>query len=394
MLGKPRVKLCHNLIKVSGSEVCIGEIPHRAFLLKGAEQPLIDLLEMLDGTRTVPRLIKTFREKHPEVDEKDIVATLEDLSRRNLLDDASAESEVLSRREMELYDRQILLFSLLDALGKPGFRYQESLHSKTVTVFGMGGWGTWLSLHLALAGIGQLRLFDGDTVEHSNLNRQVLYDVSQIGKPKVESAAESIARINPNVKVETHFTFVPGDAAKIREMLGATDLLALCWANLSFFRDGTTEAIVHREAFSARIPVIDMAADPFEITAGPLLENNGDGPCLECIRENVRRTVYSGDGDTDRISQARLHTQFMNGARLVNAWQSSPSLSVMAGLVADSAVKFLAGFKDVPLREKRFRLTLTDLKSETLHAGKRSDCSWCGMEVSDESVRGVDTVMA
>ncbi|MHC9015467.1 HesA/MoeB/ThiF family protein [Stenotrophomonas bentonitica] len=72
------------------------------------------------------------------------------------------------------------------------------MKSARVLVLGMGGWGTWCCLNLARLGVGSLRIVDGDDVEVSNLNRQVLYESSHVGRKKVAAAADSLARHNPN----------------------------------------------------------------------------------------------------------------------------------------------------------------------------------------------------
>lgn len=74
-------------------------------------------------------------------------------------------------------------------------------------MLGMGGWGTWCSLQLALIGVGTLRIVDGDVVELSNLNRQVLYTEDDIGKSKVDSAENGIYRHNKYTKIENILNF-------------------------------------------------------------------------------------------------------------------------------------------------------------------------------------------
>lgn len=99
---------------------------------------------------------------------------------------------MLSKEELERYDRQIRLF---------GIEAQERLKKARVLVVGVGGLGTASSLYLAAAGVGELILVDRERVELSNLNRQILYTTSDIGKLKVEAAAEKLRQLNPNVNV-------------------------------------------------------------------------------------------------------------------------------------------------------------------------------------------------
>ena len=103
----------------------------------------------------------------------------------------------LSPAELERYARHIVL----QDVGGPG---QQKLKAARVLVIGAGGLGAPVLQYLAAAGVGTLGVVDDDTVSLSNLQRQVIHDTDQLGEPKVASAAEAIARLNPHVKVEPH----------------------------------------------------------------------------------------------------------------------------------------------------------------------------------------------
>ncbi|MEC9472446.1 MAG: ThiF family adenylyltransferase, partial [Pseudomonadota bacterium] len=102
---------------------------------------------------------------------------------------------MLSPAELERYARHIVL----QEIGGAG---QQKLKNARVLVIGAGGLGAPVLQYLAAAGVGTLGIADDDTVSLSNLQRQVIHDTDQLGEPKVASAAEAIARLNPNVKVE------------------------------------------------------------------------------------------------------------------------------------------------------------------------------------------------
>ena len=100
----------------------------------------------------------------------------------------------LSSEEIERYARHIVLHGI----GGPG---QQKLKAARVLVIGAGGLGSPLIQYLAAAGIGEIGIVDDDAVSLSNLQRQVLHGTSDIGRPKVESATDAVARLNPHVKV-------------------------------------------------------------------------------------------------------------------------------------------------------------------------------------------------
>lgn len=107
----------------------------------------------------------------------------------------------MTPEELERYKRHILLPEI-------GINGQEKLKAARVLVIGAGGLGSPVLLYLAAAGIGTIGIIDGDAVDRSNLQRQVIHTTSDINKPKVTSAQEKIKALNPNVNVITHYCFI------------------------------------------------------------------------------------------------------------------------------------------------------------------------------------------
>src|SRR5215218_580079 len=103
----------------------------------------------------------------------------------------------LTRDELERYARHIVL----QEVGGPG---QAALKASRVLVIGAGGLGAPVLMYLAAAGIGTLGVVDDDAVSLSNLQRQVIHGTPDIDRPKVDSAADAIARLNPHVRFEAH----------------------------------------------------------------------------------------------------------------------------------------------------------------------------------------------
>ncbi len=112
----------------------------------------------------------------------------------------------LSPDELERYARHIVL----PEIGGPG---QQKLKRARVLVIGAGGLGAPVLQYLAAAGVGTIGIVDDDTVSLSNLQRQVIHDTDSVGMSKLDSAANAILRINPNVKIERHSTRIGVDNA-------------------------------------------------------------------------------------------------------------------------------------------------------------------------------------
>ena len=122
---------------------------------------------------------------------------------------------MLSSDELERYARHIVLREV----GGPG---QAALKEASVLVIGAGGLGAPALMYLAAAGIGTLGVVDDDVVSLSNLQRQIIHETPDIGKQKVDSAAERIAALNPHVKFAAHATRL--NAGNAMELIGGYDL--------------------------------------------------------------------------------------------------------------------------------------------------------------------------
>jgi adenylyltransferase/sulfurtransferase len=122
----------------------------------------------------------------------------------------------LTEQQRERYDRNLLI----PGFGEAG---QERLRRARVLVAGLGGLGSPAAYYLAAAGVGTLGLLDSDSVNLSNLQRQILHGTARLGRPKCASAAETLAALNPEVKTETFETRLNnGNAA---DLLGRFDVI-------------------------------------------------------------------------------------------------------------------------------------------------------------------------
>ena len=122
------------------------------------------------------------------------------------MNNESADTTELTREELVRYSRHILL----PQVGEAG---QRRLKQSRVLLIGAGGLGSPVALYLAAAGVGTLGLVDFDTVDLSNLQRQILHGSAAIGSSKTDSARDRLYDINPNVRLEVHETRLTSDNA-------------------------------------------------------------------------------------------------------------------------------------------------------------------------------------
>ncbi len=180
---------------------------------------------------------------------------------------------MLDPDEVERYARHIVLREV----GGPG---QAALKRARVLVVGAGGLGAPLLMYLAAAGVGTLGIVDDDTVSLSNLQRQVIHGTPDVGRPKVESAAEAIRRINPHVTVQAHARRI--DPANARDLIGRYDIVADGSDNFA------TRYLVSDACYFAQRPLVTAALGPFDGTLTTIRahERNAAGernPSYRCL---------------------------------------------------------------------------------------------------------------
>jgi molybdopterin/thiamine biosynthesis adenylyltransferase len=180
---------------------------------------------------------------------------------------------MLSAEELERYARHIVLREV----GGPG---QAALKRARVLVIGAGGLGAPVLMYLAAAGVGTLGVIDDDVVSLSNLQRQIIHATGDVGRPKVASAAEEVARLNPHVNVETHGVRLT--AANALELMARYDLVADGSDNF------TTRYLVSDACFFARKPLVTAAVGTFDGTLTTIRahERGADGkpnPSYRCL---------------------------------------------------------------------------------------------------------------
>jgi adenylyltransferase/sulfurtransferase len=174
----------------------------------------------------------------------------------------------LSDTQLDRYARHIVLKEI-------GGEGQKKLLAATVAIVGAGGIGSPAIQYLAAAGIGTLKVIDDDKVSLDNLQRQTLFGTGDVGRPKVETAAETVGRLNPDVGFE-------GIAAR----LGPDNVAALL-DGADVVLDGSdnfaTRLIVSDHCTRARIPLVSAAIGQFQVQVGSFRGWEADRPCYRCF---------------------------------------------------------------------------------------------------------------
>lgn len=172
-------------------------------------------------------------------------------------------------------DEQLLRYSrhiLLDEIGIEG---QQALLQSHALIIGAGGLGSPAALYLGTAGIGRITLVDHDTVDLTNLQRQIAHSLARVGKPKAESAAAAITALNPEVQVRT--VAQRADAALLDELVASADVVLDCSDNFA------TRQAVNRACVAHRRPLVSGAALGFDAQISVYDSRSADAPCYACL---------------------------------------------------------------------------------------------------------------
>ncbi|HKK04673.1 MAG TPA: molybdopterin-synthase adenylyltransferase MoeB [Gammaproteobacteria bacterium] len=246
---------------------------------------------------------------------------------------------VLDDERLLRYSRQIML-PQVDAEG------QERLLTSRALVLGVGGLGSPVVMYLAAAGVGHLTLVDYDAVELSNLQRQVVHRSADLGRPKVESARDTLASLNPDVKVNTVAARLEGDA--LAAQVADADVVIDASDNFA------TRFALNDACVAARKPLVSGAAIRMEGQISVFRPDRG-GPCYRCL--------YRDEGGIEETCSE-------NGIL-------APVVGVIGSLQAVEAIKVLLDIGE-PLDGRLLLFDALAMEWRTLKLKKDPECPVCG----------------
>lgn len=247
---------------------------------------------------------------------------------------------MLSDDELLRYSRQILLRQV-DVDG------QLRLAQGRVLIVGLGGLGSPAALYLAAAGVGELHLADFDTVDLTNLQRQVIHDSQGIGQPKVDSAIARLAAINPHVRLVPHRAAL--DADSLAAAVAAVDVVLDCSDNFA------TREAVNAACVAAARPLVSGAAIRLEGQLAVFDPRRAESPCYHCLY---------GHGNEAELTCSE-------------AGVIGPLVGMVGSLQALEALKLLAGFGE-PLVGRLLLIDALGSRFRELKVKRDPHCAVCG----------------
>ena len=244
-------------------------------------------------------------------------------------------------------DEQLLRYSrhiLLDEIGIEG---QQRLLAAHALVIGAGGLGSPVVLYLGTAGVGRLTIVDHDTVDVTNLQRQIAHNLARVGKPKAESARDTIAAINPDVQVTPRVE--RADAVRLDALLQDADVVIDCSDNFATRHAVNAACVAHRK------PLVSGAAIGFDGQVSVYDTRDAQAPCYACL--------FPVEATFEEVQCATMGV-FAPLVGIVGSVQAAEALKLLAGVGSS-----LAG-----------RLQMLDARSmewTEIHLARNATCSVC-----------------
>ena len=246
-------------------------------------------------------------------------------------------------------DDQLLRYSRHILLPQIGIEGQERIHAGHALVIGAGGLGSPAALYLATAGVGTLTIVDGDFVDLTNLQRQVLHVNTSVGMPKVASARDTIERYNPEVKVVA--LHERADQARLDELVAQADVVLDCCDNFA------TRHAVNRACVRFRKPLVSGAAIRFDGQVSVFDMRDATAPCYHCL--------FPEGQDLEEL-------------RCAVTGVFAPITGIIGAVQAAEALKVLAD-AGTTLKGRLLLLDGLDMEWRSINIRKDPGCAMCGV---------------
>lgn len=245
-------------------------------------------------------------------------------------------------------DNQLLRYSRHILLPQIGIEGQEKLSQSHALLIGAGGLGSPVALYLAASGVGKLTVCDGDVVDLTNLQRQIVHRTEAIGLNKADSARQSLLAINPEIIV----TAIPHriDEAELMQLVNGADVVLDASDNFATRHAVNRACVVHKK------PLVSGAAVGFDGQITVFNLHEGDSPCYHCLFP-----------ETDGADEVRCAE---NGV-------FSPLVGIIGTMQAAEALKLLMGIGQT-LQGRLLLLDALTMEWRSIRLKKDQACPVCG----------------
>ncbi len=247
-----------------------------------------------------------------------------------------------------MHDDDLLRYSRHILLNEIGVEGQERIQQAHVLIIGAGGLGSPVALYLGSAGVGQITVLDHDTVDLTNLQRQIAHTMATVGQPKVNSIQAAVARLNPNVQVTGLQT--RADAALLDTLLAQVDVVLDCCDNFATRHAINAACVKHKK------PLVSGAAIRFDGQVCVYDPRDAQSPCYAC--------VFPAEATFEETRCATMGV-------------FAPLVGIIGSLQAAEALKLLTG-TGRPLTGRLLMVDGRAMEFTEMRVGRNARCTVCG----------------
>jgi molybdopterin/thiamine biosynthesis adenylyltransferase len=247
-------------------------------------------------------------------------------------------------------DDELLRYSRHILLNEVGIEGQERILAARVLIIGAGGLGCPVALYLGSAGVGHITIVDHDTVDLTNLQRQVAHTVDRVGSPKVQSLRAAIAQINPGVQVTA--VQQRADAALLNQRVAQADVVLDCCDNFATRHAINAACVAHKK------PLVSGAAIRFDGQLGVYDARDDQSPCYAC--------VFPPEATFEETRCATMGV-------------FAPLVGIIGTMQAAEALKLISG-AGRPLTGRLLMLDGRAMEFTELRIGRHAACPVCGAQ--------------
>lgn len=246
-------------------------------------------------------------------------------------------------------DDQLLRYSRHILLNEIGIEGQEKISGSHALIVGAGGLGSPVALYLGSAGVGHITVVDHDTVDMTNLQRQIAHTMDRVGEPKVLSVQTAIRAINPEVEVTP--IAARADAALLDILVAEADVVLDCCDNFATRQDINAACVKHGK------PLVSGAAIRFDGQVCVYDPRDASSPCYAC--------VFPPDTTFEETRCATMGV-------------FAPLVGIIGSMQAAEALKLLSG-AGRPLTGRLLMLDGRSMEFTELRIGRQATCTVCGL---------------
>jgi molybdopterin/thiamine biosynthesis adenylyltransferase len=245
-------------------------------------------------------------------------------------------------------DDQLLRYSRHILVDEIGIEAQQRFLDAHVMIIGAGGLGAPAAMYLAAAGIGEITLVDADTVDLTNLQRQIVHSAASVGEPKVDSARKTLAALNPDVKLNTIAT--RADAHWLKDNVPEATVILDCTDNFA------TRHAINAACFAHGVPLVSGAALRFDGQISTFDFRSAESPCYAC--------VFPPGEAFEEVACSTMGV-------------FSPTVGIIGTMQAAEALRLVGAF-GTTLQGRLMMLDSLRMEWNTMRIARQPECPVCG----------------